>query len=393
MAGTPVATVDSTGIHLPDYTDVLAYFENAYRNIYGNDIYIDPDSQDGQLLAIFALAVSDANAMAAAVYNAFSPATAQGAGLASVVKINGISKNVASYSTVDVDLIGQAGTTINNGIVSDVNGNQWNLPASVTIPPGGEITVTATAASLGAIAADIGSVNTIATPTRGWQSVNNSSAADAGAPIESDAALRKRQATSTALPSNTILEGIIGGIAALTGVTRYAAYENDTDVTDANGIPSHSIALIIEGGDAQTIANTIAAKKTPGSGTFGSVSETVIDKYDVPHIVRFSRPTDVAIGVVITGKALSGYTTTIQNAMAQAVAEYINNSAIGGAPSGTIEWAGAITAAMSAPGAATTFRLTALSISRTSGTGTPDVALAFNEAATCDPSTISFVVT
>ncbi|NTG00118.1 hypothetical protein G6L30_08290 [Agrobacterium rhizogenes] len=393
MVTTPVAVVDATGIHLPDYNDVLTYFQDVYRNIYGNDIYIDPDSQDGQLLAIISLAVSDANAMAAAVYNAFSPATAQGAGLSSVVKINGIARNVASYSTVDVDLIGQAGTTIFGGIVSDTNGFMWNLPASVTIPPGGEITVTATAQTLGAISAGVGTVNTIATPTRGWQSASNSSEATAGAPVETDAALRKRQTTSTALPSNTILEGIVGGIAALTGVTRYAAYENDTDVTDANGIQSHSIALIVEGGDAQTIANTIAAKKSPGSGTVGSTSETVVDKYNVPHIIRFSRPTDVPISVAVTGKALTGFTTTIQTAMAQAISDYINGTAIGGAPSSTVEWAGAIAAAMSATGAASTFRLTALTLSRTSGSGTPDVALAYNEAASCDPSSVSFTVT
>ncbi|MFJ6322251.1 MULTISPECIES: baseplate J/gp47 family protein [unclassified Rhizobium] len=392
MAATPVATVDATGIHLPSYNDVLTYLETAYKNIYGQDIYIDPDSQDGELLAIFALAISDANSMAAAVYNAFSPATAQGAGLASVVKINGISKNIASYSTVDLALIGQAGTTITNGVTSDEEGNQWNLPSSVTIPPGGAITVTATAAAVGAFAAGIGTVTTIATPTRGWQSVSNPSAATPGAPVESDAALRKRQTTSTALPSNTILEGIVGAIAALQGVTRYAAYENDTDSTDANGIPSHSIALIIEGGDAQTIANTIAKKKTPGAGTFGSVSETVIDAYGVPHIIKLSRPTSVEITVAITLKALPGYTSSVQTSISQAAVNYINSTAIGGAPSGTVEWDSAIAAAKSVPGAAT-FRITSLTLSRASGAGTPDVPIAFNEAGTASLADVTFTVT
>jgi uncharacterized phage protein gp47/JayE len=392
MATTPVATVDATGIHLPAYDNVLTYLEGEYQGIYGADVYIEPDSQDGQLLALFALAISDANAMAASVYNAFSPATAQGAGLSSVVKINGIARNIASFSTVDVTLIGQAGTTVTNGIVSDENSNQWNLPAIVTIPPGGEITVTATAQAMGAVSAGVGTVTTIATPTRGWQSVSNSSEATAGAPVELDSALRKRQTTSTALPSNTILEGIIGGVAALTGVTRYAAYENDTDATDVNGIPSHSIALIVEGGDAQTIANTIAAKKTPGSGTFGSTSETVVDDYGVPHVIKFSRPTIVPITVAITLNALLGYTTTVETSIKKAVVDYINGVAIGGAAGGSVEWDSAVSAAKSVAGKGT-FKMSGLALSRTSGAGTPDVPLAFNEAASCDIAHVTITVT
>jgi uncharacterized phage protein gp47/JayE len=391
MATTPVCTVDDTGIHMPSYDDVLSYFQSQYQGIYGADIYIDNDSQDGQLLALFALAVSDANAMAVAVYNAFSPATAQGAGLSSVVKINGIARNIASYSTVDLDVVGQAGTTIANGIAADNDGNQWNLPASVTIPPSGAITVTATANEIGAQSAAPGTVTSIATPTRGWQTVNNASSAAPGAPVELDAALRRRQTTSTALPSNTILEGIVGGIAALDGVTRYQPYENDTDATDANGIPSHSIALIVEGGDAQTIADTIAAKKSPGSGTFGSTSETVTDAYGVPHIIRFSRPSLVTISAAITLKALTGYTTAVATSIKQAVVDYINATAIGGAPSGTVEWDGAIAAAKSVSGSAA-FRMSALALSRTNGAGAPDVPLAFNEAATATLANVTITV-
>ncbi len=391
MATTPVCTIDATGIHVPSYDDVLNYLENAYRAIYGQDVYLEPDSQDGQLLAIFALAISDANSMAAAVYNSFSPATAQGAGLSSVVKLNGIQRGVASYSSVDLTLIGQAGTTITNGIATDTNGNQWNLPASVTIPAGGEIIVTATAAQAGAITADVGSVSTIATPTRGWQSVTNASSAAIGSPVETDATLRKRQTTSTMLPNKTVLEGIIGAVANLTGVTRFAAYDNDTDVTDANGIPGHSFALVIEGGDVQTIADTIALKKGEGSGTYGSTSETVVDSYGVSHVIRFSRPILVPISVAITVKALAGYTTSVETSIKDAVASYINATAIGGGTSGVVEWDGAISAAWGVSGSAA-FRVTSLTLSRSSGAGAPDVPLSFDEASSCDVEDITITV-
>lgn len=383
-------TIDATGIHAPTYADVLAYLRDQYRGIYGADVYLEPDSQDGQLLAIFARALHDANNMAIAVYNAFSPATAQGAGLSSVVKINGIRRAAPSNSTVDLLLTGTAGTTITNGVVADTAGNRWNLPASVTIPPGGTITVTATAAEAGAVIAAAGTVTRILTITPGWVSVTNPAAAAPGAPVESDAALRRRQGISVALPSRTVLEGIIGAIANLPGVARYAAYENDTGTTDANGIPPHSIALVVEGGDAQAIAAAIAAKKTPGAGTYGSTAETVTDAYGVPHAIRFSRPTGVPIGVAITLKAFAGYTTATGQAIQAAVADYINALAIGCDVPLTKLYLPANLVG-SADGA--TFDITSLAIGRDGATPTAaNIPIAFDEAAICTPDAVVLTV-
>ncbi|MDE1158445.1 MAG: baseplate J/gp47 family protein [Neorhizobium sp.] len=227
---TPVCTIDENGITAPTYTDVQSYLATQFQGIYGSDIVIDPDSQDGQLIAIFAAAIHDANSMAVAVYNAFSPTYAQGAGLSSVVKINGISRAASSNSTADLTIIGQAGAIITNGKAQDLAGNYWSLPATVTIPNTGQIVVTATCDTTGAISATAGAISDIATPSLGWQSVTNAAVAVEGAAVETDADLRRRQKTSVAIPSLTVLEGIVGAVANLAGVARYKAYENDTDM-------------------------------------------------------------------------------------------------------------------------------------------------------------------
>lgn len=239
------------------------------------------------------------------VYNAFSPSTAQGTGLSSVVKINGILRALPSYSSVDLRLIGQAGTTIINGNASDENNQQWNLAETVVIPPSGEITVTATADAIGAVPAQAGSIANMGTPTRGWQSVTNPLAAVEGAPIESDADLRRRQSVSTALPSLTVLDGMIGAVASLNGVTRYKAYENDTSLTNEHGIPSHRASLVVEGGDAQAIGDAIIAKKTPGTGTYGTIQVSAVDAFCITHLISFFRPTIVPATVTMQVKALS----------------------------------------------------------------------------------------
>lgn len=95
-------TISAAGIDAPDFAQILAVLNERVREIFGDDIYIEPDSQDGQLLGVYSLALSDLNAAAVAVYNAFSPATAQGNGLSSVVKINGLRRKLPSRSQAEV---------------------------------------------------------------------------------------------------------------------------------------------------------------------------------------------------------------------------------------------------------------------------------------------------
>ncbi|AMM17517.1 hypothetical protein AX768_25290 [Burkholderia sp. PAMC 28687] len=388
---TTAPTIDATGITAPSYADVLSFLKAQYQSIYGSDIYLESDSQDGQFLAIIASAINDANAVAISVYNAFSPATAQGANLSSVVKINGIARAVSSFSTVDLTIVGQVGIPIANGVVQDTNQVKWDLPASVTIPPAGTIVVTATCETPGAIAAVAGSVNQISTPTRGWQTVTNVSAAALGNPVELDPALRQRQTVSTAIPSLTVLDGINGAVANVAGVTRLTPYENDTGSTDANGIPAHTISLVVEGGDATAIATAIATKKTPGGGTYGTTTVTVTDVYGIPHPINFFRPTQQTVTVAIAMKALTGYTSATGVLVQNAVAAYINAVALGGGPAKAVEWDSCITAAKSVAGG-NTFKITSLTLTGPGGAGAPDVPLAFNQSAVATAAGVTLTV-
>ncbi|WP_338708514.1 baseplate J/gp47 family protein [Klebsiella pneumoniae] len=323
------ATVTAEGISAPDYQTVLDTITGYFQQIYGSDAYLEPDSKDGQLVALVALAIHDANNTAISVYRSFSPATALGDALTSNVKINGITRRAATNSTVDLLLTGTVGTTITNGSVQDTNGVVWNLPATVVIGSDGTVVATATCANSGAVAAVAGSVNGINTPTRGWASVTNPLAATVGVAAETDAELRVRQSQSVALASLTPFDAVDGAIANVEGVTRHKLFENDTETTDANGLPEHSISAVVEGGDATEIANTIRSVKGQGVSTYGTTAVVVTDKYGNPYTIRFSRPVDVPVYVSITLKALTGYTSDIGDEMKAAVASYINSLAIG----------------------------------------------------------------
>ena len=387
------ATVTAEGISAPDYQTVLDTITGYFQQIYGSDAYLEPDSKDGQMVALVALAIHDANNTAISVYRSFSPATALGDALTSNVKINGITRRSATNSIVDLLLTGTVGTTITNGSVRDTNSVVWNLPATVVIGSDGTVVATATCANSGAVAAVAGSVNGINTPTRGWASVTNPLAATVGVAAETDAELRVRQSQSVALASLTPFDAVDGAIANVEGVTRHKLFENDTEATDSNGLPPHSISAIVEGGDATEIANTIRSVKGQGVSTYGTTAVIVTDKYGNPYIIRFSRPVDVPIYVSITLKALTGYSSEVGDEIKTAVAAYINSLAIGDSVLLSRVYSPANLGVVSG-GNARYYDIMELLIGRSADdVAAANVVVAYDESASCSVDNIVLVVT
>lgn len=386
----PVPSVDATGLHVPAFSDILAALQNDYRSVYGADALLDPDDQDGNWIGIQAKAFSDYCDAFAAAYNAYSPATAQGVGLSSIVKTNGIARDVPSASTADLTIVGTVGTIINNGVVSD-NTYRWSLPAQVVIPFAGQIVVTATCQTLGAIAAAPGTINRIQTITKGWQTASNAAAATPGSPIETDPQLRVRQSASTMLAATGVVDGILGAILAL-GAARARIYENDTSAPDANGIPGHTISAVVDGGDAVAIATAIARRKL-SAGTYGTTSEIVTTgAAQIPRTIAFFRPTQPSISWTVTIKPLTGFTTDVQTAIQQALSSWTNALGIGAGQAGRIMLARAYTAALLTGPQANSFELVSLMAARDGATpAATDVPIAFNEAPFCTPAAVAVV--
>jgi uncharacterized phage protein gp47/JayE len=397
-------SINADGITAPPFEDILASLQASWMQIYGSDVYLAPDSQDGQLLAVQAQAIHDTNQALIAGYFSYAPTTAQGVGLSSVVKINGLRRLSPSNSTVEVLLVGQAGTTINNGVVSDGFNVLWNLPPQVVIPVEGQILVTAIAQQPGAILAAPDTVTTIQTTVPGWQTVTNPASAFPGLPVESDATLRKRQAFSTSLPAVTPRETLAGAVANVAGVGRSVVYDNDSDVYDVNLVPPHSVAVVVEGGDAFELGTVIALKKNTGCGTHGTTQQIVYDQEGVPNVVNFFFMSSIPVWVVITIQPLTGYLDTTGQLIIKSIVEYAASAPIGedvyasrlAAPA---DLAG--DAAMRASGL-TQQQLDALSLqyvvrsiwlgTEVNPTSSADVVIPFNAAASVNASNITLVV-
>lgn len=324
----PVVT--GTGISAPSYNDVYLSLVASFQAIYGSDIYILPDSQDGQWLGVLAQAIYDSGQAAVKVFQNFSPTFAQGVGLSSLVKLTGITRAVPTNSTATVSIGGHANATIVDGVVADDAGNLWNLPSSVTIPGGGTIDVTATAQAPGAIGAITGAIHVINNPQLGWQTVTNAAAATPGAPVETDATLRVRQYKSTAISALGIRESIFAIVSNLTGVTSVTVHDNDTGATDADGVPAHSIAVIVGGGTIQSIVDAIGENKPPGAQTYGTTSGVYTDQYGLTTPINFYILAEVPIYYAVTIQPLDGFDSVNTPGLIQkALASFTNQLDIG----------------------------------------------------------------
>ena len=322
--------VDASGFRYPSYDDIKQELIGEMKRIYGQDLYLENDSQDYQMISAFALKIYDTYQAIELDYNNRSTKTAIGTALDALVKNNGITRKKASYSTVQLTVTGDPGTGIINGLVKDTSGNTWALNEYyLIIPPSGSIQVDATCTKLGDITTNLNTITQIVNPTKGWISVTNTTVPAMGQPIETDEQLRKRQSISVANPSQTVIESTEGAIAAIEGVTRYRVYENDTSFTDSNGIPSHSISAVVEGGIDKEIAQAIYLRKGPGCGTHGNTTVQLVPRSTVPINIKFSRPSYLDIDVQVKVKALTGYTNEVENDIIEQVRYYLSILEIG----------------------------------------------------------------
>lgn len=383
--------VDETGFHYPSYNEILEDLVDKVQNIFGAGTYLGNDSQDYELLSIFAEKVFDVYQTAEVAYNSHSPTTALGTALDYIVALNGISRKQATKSTVELTLVGDPYTVINNGAVADALGYMWDLPETVTLDSSGNATVEAICREAGIIYAAAATVTKIMTPTAGWISVTNANASTTGTVAEKDSELRARQAQSVALPSQSLVTGLDGGIALLDGVTRHAIYENDTNSTDANGIPAHSICCVVEGGTGTEIADTIYKRKTPGCGTYGSTSVVVEDRHNQTYTIYYTPLTYVDVDIVIHVNKRTGWAASMVSEIKTAIIDYLDEFEIGTDLTTSIIW-------MVAQQVQTNTRNPAFSIVSVAAAqhgqtpGTSDVVIPYNKVARGLETNISVVV-
>lgn len=275
-------SIGTSGLQTAGATELRTFYEEQFREIYGDDIDLSPDTPDGQIIGILVQAAIDLLDLVTQVYNGFDPDNAIGVTLDQRVAINGIQRQAGTHTVTNVTVVtdralnlpGLDQTTEQPYTVADNAGTQWQLINSQTISGAGTYVYAFQAANPGAT---LTVPNTITTPVSiiiGITSLNNPTTySSLGVNEELDAQLKIRRQKSVSLSTQGFLSGLLAALQNIEGVTGAFVYENNSSDTDINGIPGHSIWVIVAGSaEASAIANAIYTKRNAGAGMFGSIS-------------------------------------------------------------------------------------------------------------------------
>jgi len=155
----------------------------------------------------------------------------------------------------------------------------------------------------GPISVISGDITNVPSLPSGLTSVYNYEDGTKGSLVENDVDLYSRFLFNIRTLSSGNIDSIVSKIKnTVVGVVVCKGKENARDV-EYDGLPPHSILLIISGGDPVEIAKVIWASKSGGIFTAGNILTYVEDSNGTLQEVRFSRPTEkfawikVVIGV------------------------------------------------------------------------------------------------
>lgn len=319
-----------TGLQVPSYDDILEYYVQGMREIFGNTVYLSPEGPDYQQLTLLAKAASDAHEALKIMWSSQDVDSAEGVALDILGNRVGLTRNTNSRSQCQAEITGTLGATIVSGIAASTDGTLWTLPSTVTLDTSPK-TVTLTCQTWGPREDAVGSINIIISAASGlnyWDTISNTTVPTGGSDIESDDSYRRRIKESFAPYGRSSLEVLTSRLANVEGVLNCIIRENDTDHTDDRGIPSHSISAVVEGGSDDDIFNVLVYKGE-GVGTYGDVSKSITNLFGEEVTYHFFRAEKKPLYLKITGNDLGGWDEKTQSTVANALSVYVQSMKIG----------------------------------------------------------------
>lgn len=332
-----MAEVTSTGYKLKTQNEWFDEEKQMYLDI--DPLWnLDPSTPDGLKLAHDAEVLAALDETLQQAYNSKDPNKASGVDLNTIASLTGTSRSEGTASTVTGFVLSGVVsplTTVPAGTIfeSVTTGSRWTLDQQWTLDSSGQAVVDITCTVVGPTEADAGTITRIITTVPGLTSCNNPSPATPGTEIESDSSLRVKRATAVGRPGNNQIDSMLGELYAVTSVRRVKVYENDTNTTDSNGLPPHSIAPIIDGGTDADVAMAIYIKKNPGvalyqAGTPVSADVTSPTYPDNVKTIKFSRPEYVDMVIAVTIKNDGSLPSNTQDLIRDAFIEFASGGLV-----------------------------------------------------------------
>lgn len=310
-----------TGITTNTATENSDALIAAYQAIYGPNIIVTSESQDGQTTQIFVQLASDMGDLVVGVYSSFDINQAVGVQLDQrlfwIQRLGGIPTIQPVVITVAqaLTLYGLNQTLQPVFTVADASGNQWELISTVNIASPGANTLSFEAANPGAIVSAVNTITVPVTVVLGVSSINNPNTyTTLGTDEETDAAFRLRGLASVSIPSQGFFNALFSTIKNTTGEANTILLENYLDSTSPNavlpsvsGVPGHCIWAISQGtATASAIAEDIYNQRTLGCNMKGAQTFPITQDDGSVFVVQWDDVTTETLYIWFTATSIDG---------------------------------------------------------------------------------------
>ena len=319
---------DSGELEFSYKDDILAEYQSLFKTIFG-DINTDPSTPQGQIitsltqidLATISYLENLANAFFFGGSGDFLDKWAW--------NLYRVTRKQGTPSSVLIKITGRPTTDIPNDFTISDGSENYVIEAPTRIGENGEVIAKFNNIAINDFVAKANTITQIVTNIDGVERVNNENNATQAIFRETDAELFHRCLYFGSTATNSSFRSILANVAHVKGVNRIAGAENvanQNKIINGVELTPHSICIVVDGGEAQEIAEAIQKSRATGCDMVGDIEIPLyIDKQK--YIYRFYRPKMVAIKVKVTvSQANIGLIRAdFEKITKEALANFINN--------------------------------------------------------------------
>jgi len=317
--------------------DALEEIESAQKSEISPTIDVSTESPDGQRNGIAARQHASTWEALQLVYDALDPDKAEDAQLVNVCKLSGTVPRGASASQVDCDCVLETGGILTPDVsyaaVTGKPDTLWTPVEPFTAPSAGVYSRRFRCTVLGPTPANAGTLTVIAAGTSGWNAVTNPLDAKQGRSADTNETLRARREEELAAAGSGSVPGIRADMLRLEDedgvrvIESCRVFENETDDYNADGLPPHSVEVVLVDDPIQDndfLAQAVWEAADGGITKYGNTSGTATDENGKTHAVRFSRPVDRNVWVTYDLETNKEYAGDAE--FAAAVAQFLRTA-------------------------------------------------------------------
>lgn len=323
--------LDENGFKRKSYNELVYDMSEKAKELYGEDVNTSGRSVLGICLRIVAWFLSLVYELSEKIYHSGFISQATGVSLDRLGANNGILRNPASVSMVELVFTGKPNFVITEGVrFSTEDKIQFQMIDVVEIDEDGK-------GKGKAISLEFGPNNNVGAntivkqvePTEELTEVNNLKKAEGGTERETDNAYRDRIRLSLRGNPGPPINGILTALLGVNGIRTASVVENKSIEIDRYGNPPKSIHAYVLGGVKEDIAKALFESVSAGIDTVGSQIVHVEDLGGFKHEVKFDYAKAVNVYTRVELKTDPKFEQEGAEKVKIAVINYINNLTMG----------------------------------------------------------------